>query len=633
MNEKKWSLNSAVYHAVDGMLCKNNHLSYKIKYLLKGSAQRTSSILNEPRLRRYLYNQIQRLYNQRITEYGLEYHRLKDDGEDILDIKLYQPVEKDTETGEYKDQSGVMSIYPRSFYCNVCHDFIIINNTDAEKKVYSNKCQNKSCNGFYKQIPMLKFCNQCGKIDEIYYQCKCQQAETNRKAKKRTPLKFKWEKWDDPNTWKFECELCHKQEDFMKLPCIHKEYENGSLKKICSKKATKYSPMSLLAGQGGGPKPKVVTVVDIPPMRTLQHPKREKVLCAVIAGKLDFLKSKAESVGKSIIELVDESYSAYNNEINRKQIMESLKRLCPNKTQQELEKEYDNAFDISAIDKAIEEISSTLPEEAILTEIINFHSLKGTFTNELNSFSYKGKFKGKENIQKLDEIENIFKKYKLADIHYISNLRIISSCIGTVNGKTRSETEREFVPHFNPLWDYSKKRISAYCNPYNTEGILIEFDKKSVFEWIKKVTGKNIDLTPEEFFMGLKDSDETYKWVYKLLHTISHLLIKKSEVFTGIDVQSCGEMILPINAALLIYSTNTVNIGGFSSLFENGIIDLIAESDFEMRKCIYDPLCLINEGSCFSCMHLPEHVCCNFNESLDRDVLIGSGTRCKECFW
>ncbi len=171
------------------------------------------------------------------------------------------------------------------------------------------------------------------------------------------------------------------------------------------------------------------------------------------------------------------------------------------------------------------------------------------------------------------------------------------------------------------------------CSPYETEGMLIELEKDKIFEWIKNITKKDYSYPPEQMLLYMDEDSEEYRLVYALLHTLSHLLIKKSAVFTGIDTDSCSEMIFPTNGAILIYSTSTINIGGFGSLFENNLLDLFTESDFEIRKCIYDPVCLNAEGSCFSCLYLPEFVCCNFNKYLDRDIILGSNKRYNEVFW
>ena len=68
----------------------------------------------------------------------------------------------------------------------------------------------------------------------------------------------------------------------------HLDYDRTQ--RCVDKKSNAYKPRSVASGSGGVISPKVLTMVDIPPMKTLKHPKREQIICAVIAGKLDFLK-------------------------------------------------------------------------------------------------------------------------------------------------------------------------------------------------------------------------------------------------------------------------------------------------------------------------------------------------------
>ena len=82
----------------------------------------------------------------------------------------------------------------------------------------------------------------------------------------------------------------------------------------------------------------------------------------------------------------------------------------------------------------------------------------------------------------------------------------------------------------------------------------------------------------------------------------------------------------------MIYSTSNINIGGFSYVFENSLIEWFNDVRYDVQECIFDPSCYEEDGACFSCMYLPEYVCCLFNQYLDRDVFIGK-KRFKNGFW
>ena len=63
-------------------------------------------------------------------------------------------------------------------------------------------------------------------------------------------------------------------------------------------------------------------------------------------------------------------------------------------------------------------------------------------------------------------------------------------------------------------------------------------------------------------------SEDSEMEIKKILHTISHVLINTSSIRTGIDSDSCSELIFPRAGAIFIYSTSTINTGGFQFVFE-----------------------------------------------------------------
>lgn len=93
-----------------------------------------------------------------------------------------------------------------------------------------------------------------------------------------------------------------------------------------------------------------------------------------------------------------------------------------------------------------------------------------------------------------------------------------------------------------------------------------------------------------------------------------------------------GEKIFPKSAAIFIYSTSSINIGGLQFIFEHEIINWFENIRFDIKECTLDPRCLDERGACFSCMYIPEFVCYNFNQLLDRDVFLGKH-RYKKGFW
>ena len=198
------------------------------------------------------------------------------------------------------------------------------------------------------------------------------------------------------------------------------------------------------------------------------------------------------------------------------------------------------------------------------------------------------------------------------------------------------------MPHFEPHWlNKAENKINIYAYPFQTEGLMIDLDKIKIVNWLidnnkliidgETITNRisSYDEAKEILF---KLEDSSYEEVKKLLHTFSHVLISRSSLYTGLDVNSCSEIIFPKSGAFVIYSTSNINIGGFKFVFENSLKDWFDEVKLDVYDCIFDPTCIQEKGACFSCLHLPEYVCSEFNEALDRDVFIGEN-RYDVGFW
>ena len=117
--------------------------------------------------------------------------------------------------------------------------------------------------------------------------------------------------------------------------------------------------------------------------------------------------------------------------------------------------------------------------------------------------------------------------------------------------------------------------------------------------------------------------------VFKLLHSISHALIKQIPKYAGISSNSVGEIILPNIPAIIIFSNSEggFNIGELNYLYENRVYPWVdmAKGNSVNGGCIYDPVCFEGDGACHYCMFLHEVTCAYFNKELGRDYLFNGG--------
>lgn len=618
-----WPAISALFHGVKGLIFLRGYpesLAFRVTYLYKDT-DRNLIIENERRLKEILFNRIKISYNNRIDIYKLNYSKLSKDFIAKFNVERFKLIKSQDTQNEIREESGSFHIYPRTFVCRKCNQYRYFK---REERLNAT-CERPGCNGKYEQLSVLKFCETCGKVEEFYYRC---EERDKHPSGSHESLSFKRPIRDEPITWKFVCDVCKTERDPLNMWCNHK-LPDGS--RISEKEKTKIKIMTVR--EGSIFTPVVINTIDLPNTDYITLHDVEYVLLAISLGKFDNIRHILDS--PNILKSINNLKKLYNNQENKKLAFDMVKGINPILTENEFEVLWKSQNKIDQIENAIEEVKRSFDIEKIDMEILNnFNALKGLFSDEKNIITYEeliSKVQMGNNV-KSEHYNFIKKRFKLKEISYISRLKLISSCIGTINGINRFY-EKGFVPHFEPIWKTNKKDIIlAYSYPYETEGILFEFDKTKINDWLKK-NGFSITSSPEEFLLKMNKDSNEYEAVYTLLHTLSHILLKKSSLHTGLDEQSCGEMIFPNNCAILLFSTSNINIGGFGFIFENYLYELFTEADFELRKCIYDPLCIKEKGACFSCMYLPEHVCHNMNQNLDRGVLVGNVRSIKEKFW
>lgn len=584
---------SALYHTVKGLIFMRGRFAHKVIALLPDENDRNLKISNERRLKGKLFSEIMRAYNARIDKYKLLIPKFGDSRKDdvkIVKFKLVGSLEEDE-----SDYSGLYIVSPRIFVCSKCGDFRVVRKEEWNT-FNPNKCRNPGCDGRYEQVSIVMFCEQCGKIEPLYYSCKTHGNKHIRLIRKEK---------DSLLTWKVVCQKCYEEGtkepvDIFRFTCKHYGYNE----RICNEKEKKFKPLTIK--EGGIHTPVVITSVDIPPTESIHLEDLEYILLGLHLGKFNKLSERAGSVDLGKIESY---YRAYNDENLRQFLSSDIKEF------------------INIIENAVRELKIKYAG----IDLENFNDYFAVKSKEAKSYGEyikemeerAGRAFLKQNYQKLKA------KYGIENITYISKINLVSSCIGIINGINKFY-EPGFVPHFNPIWknDKKKDKIIVYAYPFETEGVLIDLNKNQVCNWLidnSLITDKKPESVSEamEILFTIKKDTEAYKALKALLHTLSHVLIRRSSLYTGLDSDSCGELIFVNPAAIMIYSTSSINIGGFQFVFEHSLEDWFREVGFDIEACTFDPACITERGACFSCLYLPEYVCTEFNQFLDRDVFMG----------
>ncbi|MGC9517488.1 MAG: hypothetical protein ACP5C3_07315 [Methanomicrobiales archaeon] len=615
MNQQKYKFPaySSLFHVVDGLIIMRKNLSYKIARIFPDTNDENLKILNEPRLKKKIFKEILKRYNTRIENYKLLLNKIKNSDIENIEIVRYKLVSNTS-----FDNSGHYSVYPRTFICRSCGHLKNFKNNQEWDQFDPKKCDYPDCDGIYEQMSLLRFCEQCGKLEPLNYYCKEHGTKYWRLIRPDR---------DSLIDWKVICTECQKSgkkpNDMLYYKCNHSIYGEN----ICSEPLKKFRPLRTM--EGSVLNSVVITMVDLPPANYEDIlTDLEYILLGLYLHKFDSIFKKMEPEKEVNLEKINSLFSMKNNP--------------------DLQSYIDNGMISSSFIRHIEEFEYAV--EALKAEFSDFSLenindyliLKGVFSKDKsNIFSFDQYLESKEDQNHRntlrDEYVNLKNEFNIESITYISDIHLISSAVGLIKGINQFY-KNDYVPHFEPIWgDKEKKSIKAYSYPFETEGILFDLDKIQLVNWLIENKILNEDLVSNEeeasnILFNINEETEEYNELKTLLHTISHVLIGRSPIYTGLDSGSCSELIFVNSGSFLIYSTSNINIGGFSYVFENSIFDWFRDVKLDVKDCIFDPTCIHETGSCFSCLFLPEYVCSEFNQFLDRDVLIGK-IRYYKGFW
>ena len=242
--------------------------------------------------------------------------------------------------------------------------------------------------------------------------------------------------------------------------------------------------------------------------------------------------------------------------------------------------------------------------------------------------------------ERLRAVPNLMKNLGLADACVTTGFPLLKA----VFGYSRGDPERRIstLCAFPRNLDFPNK-IPIYGALTEVEAIVISLNKTMVHEWLREngiiadnpifdetqlkswfINNVNLDAVPP--YDEVPDSYGVTKWVYRLTHTLSHILLRQASSIAGVNRDSLGELLFPNVPAFAIYtnSSEDFSLGGMYTLFENSIESWLEAATDAVRYCLNDPVCIEGNKACFACMHIAEVSCEHFNRELGRDTLIGS---------
>lgn len=577
------NVQSAMFHLVKGSIFVKEGYSYRVSNVYQNNNE--AHISDRNRLEKRIKNKIMKMNNDRLDSYP----RVRDKRRitEITKLSLYEYI---TTNGEDRGNAGNYSLFPLEFICNRCGKIFNVK-ISSDLKDIPNHCDNPGCGGTLEQNTIVLYCEDCGKISSM--DCYCGRDNHGGKyAHISRPTK------DEISTWTTYCSKCKENGvqaiDFLRYNC-----SCGSDKKR--------HPMPVK--DGGLITPVLLTFVDLDSKPKCD--KSEMILIAIDEGLITnaILKEKlppdiadeiewTENVGETVQQIMDISGTVLG-----KKTIDAMSFIDEKKN--EIEAQFENVD--------MDELGDV---RAILTQ-----SKENKYDDYIKSLP------GNQAKMYADAYEDIKRRYHISEICYVKGLKIVMSTIGIINGYNKFY-EEEFIPHFEPFRVRKENDdIYAMVYPFETEGIFFRLDPIEVCKWL--LNNNLISKKPDSEFSArnilrhLDCSSEAYDAVKTLIHTFSHILIKQSSVYTGLDEGTCSELVFPSDASFLIYSTSNVNIGGFEYAFRYSIPNWFSRISNAAEDCTFDPTCMKEGGKCFSCLYVAEHVCCNFNKNLSRQTLIG----------
>ncbi|WP_246943472.1 hypothetical protein [Bacillus pinisoli] len=239
-----------------------------------------------------------------------------------------------------------------------------------------------------------------------------------------------------------------------------------------------------------------------------------------------------------------------------------------------------------------------------------------------------------------EQFEQLSKKFGFKHVQASGDIPFIMASYGY----TRKETD----PGKATLVGFpaERKKKNIYAAKMSTEGILFELDRAAIIKWLHKnniISEQSVpDLTNETelkkwfinhinpgaittFSQINENTDKITYYVYNLIHSISHSLLKQSANLCGLDKNSLSEYIFPNVPGILIYCQNSqgLNIGAMFNIFEAYFDKWLESTKSAVEKCIFDPICIDRDHACSGCLYLNEVSCVHFNKDLDRRFLLG----------
>lgn len=245
------------------------------------------------------------------------------------------------------------------------------------------------------------------------------------------------------------------------------------------------------------------------------------------------------------------------------------------------------------------------------------------------------------------DILDMNKKLGIVNMQVSCNIEIINCTYGYTR-KVSDPVNNQNSKCRLKLNSYDKTRDGnanlVYGAKLETEGILFEISQRKIIEWlranaiiseeqmpdlddelsVRKWFAENVKGDVVSVFGEIDESEKITKYVFGLLHSMSHAFIKTAGEISGLAGNSLTEIIIVETASIFMYAqtTQAIPLGALSGMAENNYAQFLNKVYAETRNCVFDPICTDRDNtSCSACLIIPEISCNHFNNELGRKYL------------
>ncbi|MBM2770490.1 hypothetical protein [Burkholderia anthina] len=245
------------------------------------------------------------------------------------------------------------------------------------------------------------------------------------------------------------------------------------------------------------------------------------------------------------------------------------------------------------------------------------------------------------------QTQHLMTKLGMADLGLIREFDLCRFTHGytRVSATPTLEKRNQLMPVRLRLFDPLRNgKRPIYVVTQANEALYVRLDPRAVYRWLQsvgvvdlpdwdesgivKLGGKILEVAQPfgRYFSLLKEGDAaTYRYVYTLLHTYAHSIMKSVAELSGLDLGSMGEYLFPLDLAFVVYRNGTtMDLGNLSSLWRNENNRFLSRLlEPSTHRCNSGRLCDTAGGACPDCIMIPETSCLAQNQLLSRAVLKG----------